>query len=123
MDTVEIELPVSGSTVVLRNYTTVADDEKAEAILYLGVSTEGEFSEDGKTSKQKIRFPVANVIASGKAYIPRLVQSIDDDSTNIALRLKDLRSEDYKAVSDAVEKIVEEHSPKHREAKKASTKD
>lgn len=119
METVELKLPVSGSIVVLRNYTTEADDEKAQDILYLGVATEGKLQKDS-LAEQTLKFPVANIMASKKAYIPRLVKSIDDNSTNIALRLKELRSEDFAAISDAVDKIVDEHSPKQKEAKNAS---
>jgi putative protein kinase ArgK-like GTPase of G3E family len=121
-DTVEIKLPLSGSTVVIRNYTTRKDDRKAGEILYRGVDSEQE-ADENKKPKMKVKFPIANVVASEESYIPRLVQSIDGDSTNLELRLDDLKSEDYEAVEKAVEKIVDEHSPKAREAKKASKDD
>lgn len=116
-DTVEIKLPISGSTVEIRNYTTRDDDERSEFVLYQGVKAEQSDSEDGYT---KLSFPVANMMAAQATYIPRLVKSIDGDSSNIQLRIKELRSEDYEAISDEVDKVVNEHSPKVREAKKAS---
>lgn len=121
MDTIEITLPVSGKKVEIRNYTTEADDEKSESVLYLGVNAEQDMIK-GKGDSQKLTFPIANVMASKKAYVPRLVTSIDGDNSNIALRLKELRSADYAYLSNEVERIVEENSPKVNEARKASNK-
>lgn len=120
MDTIEITLPVSGKKVEIRNYTTRNDDEKAEHALYLGVDANIEEAKKGKDGKANIRFPMANLTAQNHIYIRRLVQSIDGDSTNVALALGELRSADYEAIEAAVEKIVEENSPKVKEAKKAS---
>jgi hypothetical protein len=120
-DTIEITLPISESKVEIRNYTTRADDERSEQVLYRGVEIEQRAKGANKSGdEQKITFPIANVMAAQESYIPRLVQSIDGDSSNIKIRLTELRSEDYEAVEKAVEKVVDEHSPKAKEAKKAS---
>lgn len=106
MDTVEITLPVSNKKVVIRNYTTRKDDDTAEAVMYAGVNAVG----DG--TDQKISFPLANVMASQRAYIPLLVLSIDGAADDIKTGIDNLRSEDYTALESAVNKIVDEHSPK-----------
>lgn len=114
MDTIEITLPHSQKVVEVRGYTTEADDEVSEQILFAGVEAEQQ------DDKQKISFPIANVMASQKCYVARLVKSIGGEPGNIKERLSELRSVDYKAVSEAVEKIVAEHSPKATEAKNVS---
>lgn len=113
-DTIELKLP-SGKTVEIRNYTTRNDDEKAEQVLYLGVEAKQRGNE-----QQEVSFPIANVMASQGVYVRRLVTSIDGDNSNVVERLKDLRSADYEAVSEKVSEIVNENSPKAKEAKKAS---
>ena len=115
-DTVELKLPISEKVVVLRNYTTRGDDERAESVLYAGVLA----TNKGGSNKQEIEFPIANVMASQKSYVPRLVQSIDGDTTDLANRISDLRTEDYAAIEEAVDRIVEEHSPKVNAGKKNS---
>lgn len=115
MDTVQITLPISKSVVEIRNYTTRNDDEKSEQLLYMGVEADQKMG--GDKSEQSIKFPIANVMASQAAYIPRLVDSIDGDKSNIALKLGELKSEDYEAISVAVEKVVNEHSPKAKAVK------
>lgn len=106
MDTVTITLPISKKVVVIRNYTTRADDKVANELLYAGVdATQSEGS-------QSIAFPIANVMASQEAYIPRLVQSIDDNTSNIMAQLDELQTKDYSAIEEAVNTIIEEHSPK-----------
>jgi len=117
-DTIEITLPVSNKVVVIRNYTTRNDDEKAEDTLYLGVAADQTSGVDGDS--RSVKFPLANVMASQDVYVKRLVSSIDGDSTNIRTRLGELRTADYQAIEAAVEKIVEINSPKASEAKKAS---
>ena len=119
MDTTVITLPVSESKVEIRNYTTRNDDEKSEQLLYMGVEADQKSS--GNKSHQSIKFPIANVMASQAAYIPRLVVSIDGDTSNILNRLGELRSEDYEAIEQAVEKIVDEHSPKAKAVKKSKS--
>lgn len=121
MDEIDIKLPVSGKTVTIRNYTTRADDEKAEDVLYLGVAS-SETVTNGKSESQT-RFPLVNVMASRDVYVKRLVKSLDGDNKNIPTRLLELRSADYKAIQDAVEKITDENSPKVPEAESASSKD
>ena len=117
-DTVEVKLPFSESVVVIRNYTTRDDDERAEEVLFAGVTAKQDVT-SGTKPKQKMEFPIANVMASERSYIPRLVQTIDGDSTNIKQRLGQLRTQDYKAIETAVEKIVAENSPKSTAAKAA----
>lgn len=114
MDTVEITLPVSNKKVVLRNYTTRKDDDIAEAVLYDGVA-----ADQVQGGEQKISFPIYNVMASQRAYIPLLVKKIDGEDVTQSM-IDDLRSEDYAVLEKAVERIVEEHSPKAKEALKAS---
>ena len=115
MDTVELKLPVSGKVVVIRNYTTRNDDERAEKLLYVGVEAK-QNSKDGTN----LTLPLANVMASQAAYIPRLVTEIDGDSSNILIRLGDLRSKDYEAIETKVDEIVEENSPKAKPGKSGS---
>ena len=116
MDEVVINLPVSNKEVVIRNYTTRKDDDRAEALMYAGVT-----ADPGVDGRPTMTFPVANMMASKRSYIPRLVQLIDGNSQNIPALLDDLRSEDYAAIETEVEKIVEEHSPTAQEAKNASS--
>ncbi len=118
MDTIDITLPVSGKVVVIRNYTTKADDKSSDAALYVGVDMEKSEESDGK-----VTFPIANVMASSDVYVRRLVQSIDGDNQNIALRLEELRSLDYEAISQAVDKIVKDNSPKAKGVASASEND
>lgn len=112
-DTIELKLPVSGKTVVIRNYTTNRDDEIAETLMYMGVNTETKITGDKKASEEMlVKLPMGNIMASKRAYVPELVQSIDGSSENITEQLGNLRSEDFKAIADKVEEIVDEHSPK-----------
>jgi len=115
-DTTTVKLPVSGKDVVIRNYTTRADDENAETILYKDVNSEREMNSDNA----KLVFPLANVMASQRSYIPRLVQSIGGDNSNIAVQIDNLRSADYEALEAAVSLIVNDNSPKATEASDAS---
>lgn len=123
MDEVTIKLPHSGKEVVIRNYTTHKDDEKAEELMYVGVNAEQKFSEKVKKPDQTIKFPVANIAASSRVYLYRLVKSIDGETQNLREVIDDLRSADYEAIEEAVDKIVEEHSPKAKKAKSSSKKD
>jgi len=116
-DTIEIKLPVSGKTVVIRNYTTRNDDEKSEDILYLGVNADQKSGVAG--SEQSVKFPLANVMASTEVYVKRLTISIDGETNNIATQLGELRSADYAAIQKAVEEVVETNSPKASTVKKA----
>lgn len=115
-DIVTIKLPVSGSEVELRNYTTEEDDERANQLLYMGVTASQLIKEGEPVAEQNVDFPIANVVASEKSYVPRLVRSINGDSSNLLLKIKSLRTEDYAALKSAVDKIVEAHSPKVKKA-------
>lgn len=119
-DEIDIKLPVSGKTVTIRNFTTRSDDEKAEDVLYFGVSTDETLSKDGSVEK-RTKFPYANIMASQDVYVKRLVKSIDGDNKDLYSKLLDLRTDDYKAIQDAVEKITDTNSPKASEAESAST--
>lgn len=114
-DEITITLPVSGKEVVIRNYTTRKDDKVAEDALYAGVKTTA-----SQGVKPSMEFPLASVMASTEAYVRRLVKSIDGSSSNIALALDDLRSEDYLAIETAVNRVVEENSPKAQKVANAS---
>lgn len=114
-DTITIKLPHSGKAVVIRNYTTEEDDQKSEALMYEGVE-----AKQDKDGNQVLSFSVAGMMAAKRSYIDNLVISIDGASTNIPAMLLQLRSVDYAAIREVVEKIVEEHSPKANEASKAS---
>lgn len=116
MDTKEITLPVSEQKVEIRNYLTKKDEMKAEAILYSGVAA----NSDTSGAQGNISFPLANVMASDDVYVRRLVQSIGGDNSNIAERLEDMNLKDYEAIKKVVDEIVNEYSPKAKEAKKAS---
>lgn len=113
-DTIDVTLP-SGKVATLRNYTTHADDEKYEQVLYAGVNADADTAGDAK-----IKFPLLSVITAERAYIPRLLLSLDGDSQSIALRVQDLRSSDYEALESAVSKIVEENSPKAKAVKEST---
>lgn len=116
-DTLEVKLP-SGKVAVIRNYTTRADDAKAEQVLYSGV--EATQSQDDADSSPTVKISMANVTASKNSYILGLTQSIDGDSTDLEHRINELRSTDYAVLEEAVNKVVEENSPKAQEAKNAS---
>jgi len=107
-DTIEVKLPKSNKIVVIRNYTTRKDDIKAEEALYRGVDVKGKAG----NKDVDVDFPIANVMDSKAVSVRRLVQSIDDDSTNIQAQLEDLRTEDYTVIDDAVQKILDTYSPK-----------
>lgn len=110
MDTIEIKLP-SGKIAIVRNYTTRGDDEVAEQLLFKGVEAE----QNGE-NESKVKFPIANVMASQRVYIKLLVETIDGETPDFGA----LRSADYEALEVAVNKIVEQNSPKAQEAAKAS---
>lgn len=118
MDEIELKLPVSGKTVVIRNYTTRKDDEMSQAILYAGVTATSKTA--AKVDSQSVEFPLTNVVSSEQVYVSRLVQSIDG-SRNVPHELESLRSLDYAAIEEAVSKIVEENSPKAKAGKKNSS--
>lgn len=99
-DTKEIATP-SGKKVVIRNYTTHGDDKQAEALLNEGTS----ISEDDD-GKRLYNISLGATGASEAKYVELLVQSIDGNSDNLPAQLDELRSEDYKAVADAVRAIA-----------------
>ena len=101
----------SGKTAVIRNYTTRADDAKADAVLYAGVTS----NKDGEMD-----FPLSNIMASTTVYVERLVKSIDGEEKNTLSLLSDLRSEDYSTIEKAVQEVVDTHSPKEKPNSKTS---
>lgn len=107
-DTVEIKLPVSEKVVVIRNYTTRNDDAMAEEALYNGVGATGKPGSDDA----KVSIPLANIMNQTAVYVRRLVTSIDGDSSSVLQTLGDLRTPDYEAIQEAVEKVVDQNSPK-----------
>lgn len=119
-DTIEFKLPVSGKIVTIRNYTTHNDDLASEKVLY--ASVEAKMNDKGKKS---FTIPVANAVASEAVYISRLVRAIDgnDSRSFIEEALGEMRSADYEELEKKVAEIVEENSPKAKEAKKASKQD
>lgn len=119
MDEVEVKLPVSGKTVVIRNYTTRKDDARSEAVLYAGVTAR----QDSLKKGQNIEFSMAALKASQEVYVERLVMSVDGKSDNLSEQIENLRSEDYEVLEEAVNKVVEEHSPKAKKAKENSKAD
>ncbi len=114
-DEIVITLPVSGKKVVIRNYTTVNDDEMSEQVLYEGVAAGTNAEGD-----MNLSFPIANVMNSKKVYIKNLVSSIDGITDRLNILLGELRTADYTAISEAVGTIVEQDSPKALAAKTAS---
>jgi hypothetical protein len=115
-DTIELKLPVSGKTASIRNYTTRNDDHLASEVLYSGVSAKGQVG----GGSANLDFPLANVMSQKDVYVERLVISIDGNSENIKAQLGELRSPDYDAIVDAVDKIVDANSPKVKAENTAS---
>jgi hypothetical protein len=106
-ETVTVTLPVSEKKVVIRNYTTHADDDKAESLLVDNVLE----ASDGNS-----KYPIRNYLDFKKSYVNSLVLSIDEDTENISSALLSLRSEDYRVIEKAIDKIVTANSPKVKEA-------
>ncbi len=73
-DTIEITLPVSGKKVEIRNYTTRLDDEKSEAVMFLGVEAKANLE-----GEKSFSMPMANAMESEHIYVRRLVTSVDGD--------------------------------------------
>ncbi len=115
MDTVEITLPKSQKKVVIRSYTTHKDDSVAEAALTANV-----IQSDPTTAPL---YPVINFSNYRKAYINSLTISVDGKSDDIETQLESLRSIDYAAVDEAVDKIVQGNSPKAQEVSVTSKLD
>lgn len=113
-DSIEITLPVSGKKVVIRNYTTVKDDNIAEAILKSGVASDT--NAKGETS---VKIPLINISNSTRSYVDLLTQSIDGNGDDIKTQVDNLRSLDFKKLESTVDKIIEENSPKVVAAKTA----
>lgn len=102
-DTIELTLPVSNAKVVIRGYTTRADDAAADQVLFEGVYADG---------TGEVKMPGVNGIRKQHLLVERLVQSIDGDSSDVVNRLQDLRTADYDHIKQAVDKVVEDNSPK-----------
>lgn len=115
MDTTTVTLPVSGKKVEVRNYTTVADDNKSDSVLFAGVTLDQNASKEQLSS---FKFPFFNLMESQRVYVNSLVKSIDGNSEDLIKQIDELRSEDYKVLQEAVDKIVQEHSPKVKKALK-----
>lgn len=115
MDDVTITLPVSNKEAVIRGYTTHADDDAAEQLMYDGVNAQTD-----EKGNQKFSLSMAKIMASKKVYVGRLVKTIDGLPVQKS-SLGELHSKDYEAIKDAVDRIVEDNSPKAAEALKAST--
>lgn len=113
-DTIEVKLP-SGKVAVIRNYVTRADLKKASELLYMGVVAAKSFGNDTDGS---VDFPMSNIMASEESYVPRLVQSLGGESTNLSILIDELRADDYEVLSEKVTEIVEQYSPKAKAAKK-----
>lgn len=110
-DEITITLPVSGKEVVIRNYTTKADEVAAHDTMYKDA-----YFADNDGGK----IPMGNAIKVKELYVKRLVRSIDGEIHGIENKLLELRSTDYRAIDEAVEKIVGEFDPKDQEAAKTS---
>jgi hypothetical protein len=102
-DTKEIITP-NNRKVVIRTYTTHGDDLEAERLQNEGMTVEAD-----ETGKPNIHVSVGAALAADRRYVELLVQSIDGDTANIPARLKEMRSEDYATVDEAVRNIT---SPK-----------
>lgn len=112
-DTISVKLPFSGKEVLIRNYTTSKDDNIADSIMYRNVHATG--TGDSKS----ISMPISDVLESETSYVNRLVISIDGSIDKIAENLEELRSQDYKAISDKVAEVVSENSPKAKAVQKS----
>lgn len=99
-DTIEVTTP-NGRKVVIRNYTTRADDAAAQAVINQGTKIAA--SENGEPI---IEMTLEATQGAQASYVERLVQSIDGNADNISAQLMDLRSEDYIAIENAVSAIT-----------------
>lgn len=111
---VEIKLPVTGKTVVLRGYIT-GRIEQAIQNVYLEnskIGTEAEIdtagSQDRKRPdkvKQTTTMDATVGQLAGNKAIELIVISIDGNTDNIVDQVLDLPKQDYQAVVDKVEEI------------------
>jgi len=113
VDTTEVTLPTSGKKVVIRNYTTDADDTAYNRELFDKVVVQSDKSFD---------IPMLNTLNASKVYVHRLVQSIDGEQSSTEI-LSNLRSEDFKAIQDVVDKISGTDSPKAKAGDESSKND
>ena len=108
-DVNEITLPISGKIVQVRNFTTRNDDEKADEALYRGVGANGKPG----SSDVSVDIPLSNIMNQTAVYVRRLVVSVDGVSgSSVIEMLGKLRTQDYEAVEEEVQKVVDSNSPK-----------
>lgn len=99
-DTTEVKLP-SGKVAIIRNYTTQGDDREAGRLTDAGTTV----SLDGE-GRKTVSISAEAISQTYRFYVESLVRSIDGNGDNIPQQLDDLRSEDYQAIYEAVEKII-----------------
>lgn len=118
-DEITIKLPVSGKSVVLRNYVTGADEEALTEVS--AEFTEILVDENNKQST-KINLVVSNRIAEVK--LARWVKSVegeDGDSHKLVEAVRQMRNEDYKFVLAAIDKITAEIEPTQKKSETPNT--
>lgn len=111
VDQVEVKLPLSKQTAIVRNYTTRADDNAYNDVLFEGVT----INDDGTYD-----LPINNSNHATEVYVRRLTDSINGSTEDIEAKIGELRTEDYAVLEQKVIKIVGLNSPKAR-ADKLST--
>ncbi len=99
-DKIEITTP-SGKVVVIRNYTTRADDAAAQDVINKGTKIVA-----GDSGEPVLEMTLEATQGAQDVYVQRLVESIDGSSDNIAGQLLELRSADYAAIDKAVSEIA-----------------
>lgn len=99
-DTITFALPESGKDVVIRNYTTRADDKQADKLINAGMTIEVTGQHE-----QKILISAEATEAAAAKYVELLVESIDGEPVT-SRTLEELRSADYRAISVAVATIT-----------------
>ena len=98
-ETKEVTLP-SGKKVVIRAYTTRGDDRQASEVLSEGVT-----AKTSKGREMEMEFSLSAVEDSQAKYVELLTQTIDGVPCTPAM-IDDLKSEDYRALDDAVSEVT-----------------
>ena len=102
-ETHEIITPLKGHKVVLRSWITGRESQKIDNAMVQGIGV----TQQGKKQQLTPQIKEAALSAQENAAIESIVVSVDGNSNDVLNRVLDMRKQDYQAVVDEVERVVD----------------
>lgn len=108
-ETFELITPIKKHKVILRSWITGRESQKIDGAMFKGVST----TQDGKKLTPKLSESMLS--DQENASIEAVVVSVDGKETGVLDTVLNMRAGDYKAVTEAVQKVVDGDIPEKKE--------